>query len=238
MMPMNAPDADLEKLKARIQALRAKTVDNGCTEEEALSAAAKVAELLDRHDLSLSDIALREEACARAVFDTKRKRRAALEGCVTTIGDFCDCRVWRESNEAGTYRYVFFGLKPDVAVAEYLCAVVDAAMQTELLRFKVSKNYLSYARRDRAAAGTSFLHGMAGSIALKLQDMKAARDTANRGAGRDLVTVKHGIVEHEFGRLGLDFRTVAAGRRTVIGGAYDAGDAAGAALVLNPGLGR
>ena len=41
----------LGKLKLRIQALRAKTIDNGCTEDEALSAAAKVAELLDRYDL-------------------------------------------------------------------------------------------------------------------------------------------------------------------------------------------
>jgi len=48
--------AALDKLKLRIQALRAKTIDNGCTEEEALSAAAKVAELLDRHDLSLTDV--------------------------------------------------------------------------------------------------------------------------------------------------------------------------------------
>jgi len=40
--------AALHKLKTRIQALRAKTIDNGCTEAEALLAAAKVAELLDR----------------------------------------------------------------------------------------------------------------------------------------------------------------------------------------------
>ena len=39
------------KIAARIRALLAKTVENGCTEAEALSAAAKVAELLDRHDL-------------------------------------------------------------------------------------------------------------------------------------------------------------------------------------------
>jgi hypothetical protein len=51
--------AALDKLKLRIQALRAKTIDNGCTEDEALSAAAKVAELLDRYDLSLSDVDIR-----------------------------------------------------------------------------------------------------------------------------------------------------------------------------------
>ena len=44
--------ADIDRLKARIQALRAKTVENGCTEQEALAAAAKVADLLDQHDLA------------------------------------------------------------------------------------------------------------------------------------------------------------------------------------------
>ena len=69
-MPPSPNTAELDKLRARIQALRAKTIDNGCTEDEALSAAAKVAELLDRHDLSLSDIELREERCERAEFAT------------------------------------------------------------------------------------------------------------------------------------------------------------------------
>jgi len=40
-------DADLDKVLSRIQALRLKTVDRGCTEEEAVAAAAKVASLLD-----------------------------------------------------------------------------------------------------------------------------------------------------------------------------------------------
>ena len=69
MPPTSQHTADLEKLKGRIQALRAKTVENGCTEEEALSAAAKVADLLDQYDLSLTDVELREEACERAEFE-------------------------------------------------------------------------------------------------------------------------------------------------------------------------
>ena len=39
------PDlAGLDRLKTRIQGLRSKTTDNGCTESEALLAAAKVAD--------------------------------------------------------------------------------------------------------------------------------------------------------------------------------------------------
>jgi hypothetical protein len=44
------PDlAALDRLKTRIQGLRSKTTDNGCTESEALLAAAKVAELLGQY---------------------------------------------------------------------------------------------------------------------------------------------------------------------------------------------
>lgn len=51
-------DVKLDQVMVRIQALRAKTTGQGCTEQEA-RAAAKVAELLDTHGLSLSSMDLR-----------------------------------------------------------------------------------------------------------------------------------------------------------------------------------
>ena len=75
--------ADIDKLKARIQGLRAKTIENGCTEEEALSAAAKVAELLDTYDLSMTDVELRQEVCERAEFETQKKQSLPLDGRAT-----------------------------------------------------------------------------------------------------------------------------------------------------------
>ena len=91
------PDpAALDKLKTRIEGLRAKTIDNGCTEGEALAAAAKVAELLDRYNLSLTDVELRDAPCERRAYETHRKKRIPLDDCIGAIADFCDCRVWRE----------------------------------------------------------------------------------------------------------------------------------------------
>ncbi len=86
---------DLDKLTARIQALRAKTIDNGCTEDEALAAAAKVAELLDRYDLSLSDVELRAEPCQQLAFETGRKKRIPLDGCVGAVAESSGCRSGR-----------------------------------------------------------------------------------------------------------------------------------------------
>ena len=84
--------AALDKLKTRIQALRAKTIDNGCTEAEALLAAAKVAELLDRYDLSLTDVEIREAPCERREYETHRKKRIPLDDCIGAVANFCDCR--------------------------------------------------------------------------------------------------------------------------------------------------
>ena len=134
---MDQPNSDaLDKLKVRIQALRAKTIDNGCTEDEALSAAAKVAELLDRHDLSFTDIELRAAPCDRRSSETHRKKRIPLDDCIGAIAHFCDCRVWREKNAAGESSYVFFGLRSDVEVAHYLAELIDGAVRAELGRFK------------------------------------------------------------------------------------------------------
>ena len=68
------PDlAALDRLRTRIQGLRSKTTDNGCTEAEALLAAAKVAELLDRYDLSLTDVEIRNGQCEQCYYETRRK---------------------------------------------------------------------------------------------------------------------------------------------------------------------
>jgi hypothetical protein len=109
--------ADLDRLVQRIRALRAKTVEQGCTEQEALAAAEKVAELLDRHGLSLSELDLRRQSCEGIGVETDRKRRGPIDDCMGTIAAFFDCRVWGETSEDATLRYIFFGLPADVQAA-------------------------------------------------------------------------------------------------------------------------
>lgn len=232
-----AAATDLDKLKTRLAALRAKTVANGCTEDEALAAAAKVAELLDRHDLSLTDLELSREVCQELAFEPERRKRIPLDECVGAIAEFCDCRVWREKGVRG-HRFVFFGLPADVAVAHMLAELVDTAVRTELGRYKSSAEYRAFRHNERHLANASFALGMVASIADKLAAMKAARDAAHRGGGRDLVAVKGGIVEAELAKLGLDLKTVEGGRRYISPLAYDAGSEAGAALSIEPGRER
>jgi len=228
--------AELDRLKARIQALRAKTVDNGCTEDEALSAAAKVAELLDRYDLSLTDVELRAAPCERRAYETHRKKRIPLDDCIGAIANFCDCRVWREKNAAGESSYVFFGLRSDIEVAHYLTELIDGAVRAELGRFKTSTAYGQFRHQERHLANASFALGMVASIADKLTKMKASRDQVNQSTGRGLVVLKTSVVDAEFDKLDLKLRTQRSAGRMVSMTAYEAGGVAGAALAMMPGI--
>ena len=230
--------AELDKLKTRIQALRAKTIDNGCTEDEALSAAAKVAEMLDRYDLSLTDIDIREAPCERLEYETYRKKRIPLDDCIGAVAMFCDCRVWREKNQAGQSRYVFFGLRSDIEVAHYLAELIDASVRSELGRYKTTAGYARFRHNDRHLANASFALGMVASIAEKLVAMKAARDQVNQSTGRGLVVLKTSIVDDEFGKLGLNLRAARSTGRTVSMTAYEAGGVAGSSLPINPAVGE
>jgi hypothetical protein len=228
--------ADLDKLKSRIEALRAKTIANGCSEAEALAAAGKVAELLDRYDLSLSDVEIRATRCERVEFETLKKKRVPLEACVGAVAEFCDCAVWREKS-AGGHRYVFFGLPGDVSVALTLTELIDTAVRTELGRFKTSRDYQQFRHSERHLANASFALGMVESIAEKLVAMKQQRDQANRSSGRELMVVKAGLVEKELAGQGIELRQVqGGGRRMVSMDAYAAGDAAGTSLGLQEAI--
>ena len=228
----------IDKLKTRIQGLRAKSTDNGCTEAEALLAAAKVAELLDRYDLSLTDVEIRDAPCERREYETHRKKRIPLDECIGAIANFCDCRVWREKNQAAEARYVFFGFRSDIEVAHYLAELIDNAVRSELGRYKTSADYRRFRHQDRHVANSSFTLGMVASIADKLTAMKAERDAVNIGTGRDLVVLKASVVDAELSRLDLNLRRFRRATRMVSPTAYEAGEAAGASLAINPGIGE
>ena len=231
---VHADLAAFDRLKTRIQGLRSKTTDNGCTEAEALLAAAKVAELLDRYDLSLTDVEIRNGHCEQRHYETCRKKRIPLDDCIGEIANFCDCRVWREKSHSGDARYVFFGLRSDIEAAHYLTELIDNAVRSELGRYKNSADYRRCRHQDRHLANSSFTLGMVASIADKLTAMKQERDAVKNGTGRDLVVLKVSVVDAELAKLDLQLRMVPGPTRNVSPVAYEAGETAGALLAINP----
>ncbi len=215
-------------LLARIQALQARTEARGCTEAEALAAAAKVAELLDRHGLSLTDVELRAQPCTRAELPTPRSRPGPLDDCAPAAAAYFDCRTWMETDTDGRLRHVFFGLPGDAEAALDLMHRIVAVFEAEGNRFRNGPAYTGGRGGRRRALHTSFVLGLSEGVQARLAAMRAERDAAVRAfAGRSLVLAKADVVEAEMAKLGLRFRSRNAAEPMVVAGAYDAGLGAG-----------
>jgi hypothetical protein len=233
---------ELAKAKARIRALAARTVERGCSEAEALAAAAKVGELLEVYGLSMSEVELREEACIQRTLVFDDPRRQAMGWLFPALLRFTECRGWT----VGRADYVIFGLEPDVQMAEYLMHVIATALGFEEARFRNSADYL----RSRAAPQAvlrSFRIGFADRIAARLEELgdhrRATEQTAQQqamrsgSAGTSLVLVKERKIEEGFRALGVRLRTVS--RSTVVRdrGAYGRGREAGGRVGLDRPVG-
>jgi hypothetical protein len=221
--------AELTRVLNLVQALRARTVERGCSEAEAMAAAAKLAELLARYDLTLDEVSVRRSDCEGVTVATGRRRRAPADACVPPIADFCDCRVWGEEAEDGALRYIYFGLRADVQGARLLHDLVDAAFESETAAFRAGATYRALRGGDRRMAANSFQVGLANGIVGKLEVIRRERAVGAKSGGFDLVALKHTVVDEEMERLGLRFTTrKTSSRRLVHEEAYLAGRAAGA----------
>jgi Protein of unknown function (DUF2786) len=230
-------DNRTQPVKARIQALAEKTVSNGCTEAEAMTAADMVGRLLERYALSMEEIDVREERCVQIEVPIGGKRRRPIDGCVTAIARFCDCRVWI-ARDLVMPSYVFFGFEADTAMAGYLFSVIDRAMATALTDFRVRHPELRSV--DLRWSSTSFRQGMAARVAKRLDQMHRERDAhvvAQRSTGTDLILIKQQVVEDAFRGTMIRLVSIAGLSRARASGAFRQGVAAGDRVNLNRPVG-
>jgi hypothetical protein len=228
---------ELSRVKARIKALTEKTVSNGCTEAEAMSAAEMVGRLLERYALTMDEIEIRAEQCVQLQIPLRGQRRRPIDFCVPAIARFCECKVWLTRTEAGPH-YVFFGFEPDIALAGYLFTIIDRAIDGEVARFRTAQRHLH--GPALRLASSSFQHGMASRVGERLASLHRERDAnvaAQRSQGTALMVVKHRVVDDAFRETEIRLRSVS--RRTTIhnSAAYRHGMVAGDRVNLDRPVG-
>lgn len=123
------------KILQRIRKLREMTADRGCTEAEALEAAAKVADLMMRYGLSERDIELDEQTSR--VKGTGRTIRSKLWQIIAYATN--TALIIRSGH--GIHVATFIGCPPGPEVAGYLRDVCDRAIDREVRGFKKTRFY-------------------------------------------------------------------------------------------------
>lgn len=168
-----------QKIRDRIRRLMEMTAARGCTEAEALSAAAKAAELMRQHGLSEQDLVMDVQASkAKAGGRSERSRLwPTIALCTNT-----DHVVITRRN--GDLDVEFVGRAPGPEIAVYLRTVCERAIDREIASFKEGKFY----RRRRSlatkrAAVRDFTIAM--TLRLQLRLVELFRDTIDPIAGQE-----------------------------------------------------
>jgi len=233
-----------DAILSRIRALLSKTTENGCTEAEAMLAAQKAAELMDRHGFDANDLDEKEPITQDTYF-TGGKHLGAVSKVAVCLADYCDVRLWAVHARKGSGKeseMKIFGHESDVMVCNYLLHLLSNAFETEWRDYftklkAVGKNHF-HGKTMRA----SFESGMASRINKRLRAMKEARnasvDTKSGKTGRDLVLVKNQEVETAFKALEIKLKNNTTRRTIHDYGAFDAGDAAGNRVNITSGVGK
>lgn len=223
---------DINDIKARIVKLSKMTTENGCSEAEAMTAAAKIAAILDEHGMTEAEIKSfsREESGNKmetADFGNKKKLHE-VQYCVNGIAKFFDVKVWASTTrENRTIR--FFGFPGDVAAAIALTETLVYAMESDFDRFMASKNNYFDGVHGKTLR-KNFMLGFAHRVTERLRELKVERNPVTTGTA--LVVLKNQVVETEAAKLNLNLKAGSANRTTGNTAAYAAGMTAGGRVNL------
>lgn len=214
---------------ARIRALMARTVANGCTEAEAKAAAEKVDALMGIYEIDLTETTVGEQEIVmfEIKLDHHPVRHAAMK-----IAAFTDCKVW-----AANGMITFLGLEIDTEISEYLVLLFQRAIDREAGQYTVFNEDLALAGPKQAAEMVhSFSVGMASRLGDRLTMMKNKRDFTQKTTGFDLVAAKKPLIDEAFASLGISLEPGGGGGSIRHHGAYNAGRAAADGVAIRPGV--
>ena len=215
-----------EKAATIIQALLNKTTENGASEAEAMAAAEKARELMDRYQIEAGSAGLEKEGAFKVTVKRGHYKTLAVKDRIAyAVAQFCDSKVWLTKSSDEMH---FFGLKSDADFAGWLIVSLERFVASGALAYIASQPRMD--ARPRLEAEKAFVLGACVRISERLMTLTAERKKSRQGSGdgRSLVVVKDAIVTREFAKLGMKLRSGGRSKtRAVDGGAFNAGRAAG-----------
>ena len=154
---------DLAAVKARIRALLAKTVANGCTEGEALASAEKAMQMMRDYGLSEDELTIE-----RARHPMKH-RRTVLDDLWPSVATACRCRTLLRSQWLE-----YIGPSPWPEIAVWLQGRLTEAHARSMEAYRVSPAYRRRrVARTRATARRQYTVGWVEGVRRKLADLVA-----------------------------------------------------------------
>lgn len=184
-----------EKTLNKIRALLAKTIENGCTEAEAMAALEIAQKLMIEHEISLEDLKLEDEKAIVARSDMRDPQNVRWQICYYIA-------LFTETRSFGNKKNVkFVGLKADVDFAIWLTDTLAAFVHAQLKSYMWKNGYQKFQGNKRAKVINSFVTGCTNTICNKLAEMVKERKPTSNGTA--LVIAKNALIDDAIKDLGI-----------------------------------
>src|SRR5215813_10707235 len=123
-----------ESILSKIRALLAKTMENGCSEAEAMAALGKAQAMKDAYAVTEAELNLtkEEKAILRREPPGAEDPHRIKWYLLNPVGRFCNCEAWREGRRH-EQAMVFCGLPSDADFATWLLDTLTRFVQAELV---------------------------------------------------------------------------------------------------------
>jgi hypothetical protein len=211
-----------------IKALLSKTTENGCTEAEAFAALLKARQLMDAHNISLSD--LQDEPLIEQRQRIRNTHKIKI-GLATAISRFCECRAWKSAVNTSSSDIVFFGYPQDVQLADWMLETLSKFIERQ------RDEYLSTlsTRDDRRYHKNGFEVAAVNRLSERLKELAPKPPVVSPSDGKSLIVTKQALITEELSKKGVRFSQSRSRRVNCSRDAIDAGRAAGdSATIARP----
>ena len=178
-----------KKMLEKVKAILAKTMDNGCTEEEAMAALAKARELMATYEIDEKELDAFEQENA-TYHKTPINDPYEIKECIyTAVGKFCRCKG--VNGRKKNYGISFAGLESDVIFATWLLDTLQRFIMRALRDFQKQRAVRHIPNSNYTSA--SFVNGCATRIREKLEELTPKIEAKNK-ALIEAELAKNGVV--------------------------------------------
>lgn len=196
-----------DNLIKKIKSLLSKTVENGCTEAEAMNALAMAQAMMDTYDVSVDEVeqTKKEEAVREEMKDMRDPHhiRAYL---TVKISEFTNTQIWRSEFKSQKFKYNFVGLQSDVDFALWLVEHLTLFVQRELKNYLWANGYQSLEPASKRRVINGFVIGCCTRINHRLGELIEQGDIKRNDNANALVVVKNELIKRKMQELGLKLR--------------------------------
>ena len=232
---------ELKTVKSKIAKLLA--LGNSNSVSEASVAMSKAQQLMEEWALSIDDIDIGNDDIVHEVITTEKYIKPETSGCITTLAEFTNCKVWVNSGKKWAnlkYRINLLGYEQDVALFKHFWNMINYVHEVEYNAYTKTSEY-EYDNKfyHGRALRKSFTVGFVDKVYYTLNDLVKKNENIVTRSGTALVPLKGGKIEEHF-EENFDFKltTRRSYNKHQTSAGYWSGSKAGANVSFNSAVGR